>query len=438
MQLDFSHAGVSKAELQSSFEKLKPYLAQLRAIVKKRDWSAPECSLLLPDDEETLAQSLSVLKKKKGAQAKYIVVIGIGGSNLGAKAVYDALCGPYDLLRPDRFPKCLFADTTDAEWLEAFDHFLRHHVATPEEVLLIAISKSGTTTETIANLDLILEAGTRRFASLMDRIIVITQEGSKFMGLAAGEHIASVGMSPCVGGRYSVFSSVGLVPLAAAGLDIKGFRRGAAAMREMCLASNMRNPAVATAATLAARKKKGSVIHDTFVFHPELESCGKWYRQLLAESLGKEKDIRGKTVHQGLLPTVSVGSIDLHSVGQLYLGGPHNIFTSFLWSPSSARGNQIGYSQFSSLVEGIGGASAADIMSAILGGTKRAYAQKKRPFLDVTLDDISAESIGAWMQYQMITVMLLGNLFGVNAFNQPEVELYKKETREILKSRRSE
>ncbi len=171
-----------------------------------------------------------------------------------------------------------------------------------------------------------------------------------------------------------------------------------------------------------------------FLFAPCLESLGKWYRQLLAESIGKEFDRDGKVVHCGIMPTVSIGSTDLHSMGQLYLAGPNDKMTTFVSVQNHTRSVSIPKKGvFNGLVEGIYGKTSTEIMNAILKGIKRTYQKKKIPFCEIVLDDISPKSLGEFMQFKMMEVMFLGELFNVNVFDQPNVESYKIETKRILK-----
>ena len=189
-----------------------------------------------------------------------------------------------------------------------------------------------------------------------------------------------------------------------------------------------------SAAVLFENFRMGKTINDNFIFHPELESLGKWYRQLLGESIGKEHDRDMKVVRIGITPTVSIGSTDLHSVGQLYLGGPEDKLTTFISAEFNKRGNAITPEVFAGAEEGIAGKKPADVAEAILKGVKIAYEKKGLPFMEVLLPDITPASLGAFMQWKMMEMMYLGELFNVNPFDQPNVESYKTETKSILNS----
>jgi len=205
-------------------------------------------------------------------------------------------------------------------------------------------------------------------------------------------------------------------------------------MRSYCLKTEVEhNPAIQSAAVLANAMRDGKTINDNFVFNSELESLGKWYRQLMGESVGKENDLGGKKVNTGLTPTVSVGSTDLHSVGQLYLGGPLDKITTFIYSTDTSRALNVPTERtFPAVVEMINGVSTSDIMNAILGGVKIAYNKKQIPFMEVQFEEITPYELGAFMQFKM---MYLGKLLNVNPFDQPNVESYKIETKQLLETK---
>jgi glucose-6-phosphate isomerase len=153
----------------------------------------------------------------------------------------------------------------------------------------------------------------------------------------------------------------------------------------------------------------------------------------MAESIGKEFNKKEERVNIGLTPTVSIGSTDLHSMAQLYLGGPYDKFTTFVRIKKSRSCLKVpsveGYSE---LVSEIKGKSLMDIMDATLEGTKAAFRSGKRPFIEITLPDKSEHAIGQLLQLKMMETIFLGKLLNVNPFDQPNVESYKRETRKIL------
>lgn len=428
-------ASVPAGEIEIMLERLASYHERLRTIAHMGTYQEPESSLALPFDQELHKSVGRIVAEKTSNALRWIIVIGIGGSNLGAKAVYDALQGYADVLEQGRTPKMLFLDTTDSAYASYVKTLIIGHVASADEILVCVISKSGTTTETIAYAEVVVETLTHRFsAAARDRVVVITDKESELWHAAHTQGMTSLAVPHVVGGRFSVLSAVGLLPLAACGFNISALAVGAKEMRAQCLAEDMnKNPAALSASMLYVHLKHGLTIHDTFVFHPQLESLGKWYRQLLAESIGKEYDRDGTMVHAGITPTISVGSTDLHSMGQLYLGGPRDKVTTFVYSAQTSGTVSVPRTLvFPYLVEHIAGTLFSDIMAAIREGVKAAYAKGALPFMEVVLHDISEQSLGAFFQFKMLEVMYLGELLHINAFDQPNVEAYKTETKRIL------
>jgi len=428
IELKTNHSRVSVDETVAGLADYTEHLRQVRA---STGYDAPESSLRLGDDQVLLEAVQALTKDKVTAKLKYHIVVGIGGSNLGTKAVYDALLGYADAAQPERFPKLLFAETTDPETLDHLCQLVKS-VENREEVLITVISKSGGTTETIANFEIIAHELRTRFVDCNDRFVAITDEGSKLWDAATAQSIAVLPIPAKVGGRYSVLSSVGLFPLATVGINITKLRAGAQNLLDHCLGEH--SYAAESASVLALQLKQGRTINDNFFFHPELESLGKWYRQLMGESIGKQHDIDGAVVHTGITPTVSLGSTDLHSVGQLYLGGPKDKLTTFVASRQSATVRVPQDRVFGDLTPMIEGKTAGDIMRAILEGVQVAYQKAELPYMEVMLDALDEESIGAYLQFKMLEMMYLGRLLNVNSFDQPNVEAYKVETKRILEN----
>ncbi len=437
MKLSFSDQSfIHSPALAFLQQKLETYTARLKKIADAESYAAPECSLNLPADELIYQEAEHLLKKMVTPELKYVINIGIGGSNLGAKAIYDALLGYKDSLEPQRFPKMLFADTNESNYLHALVQFLTTQVVSSKELLIFMISKSGGTTETVVNFEVIYAALQKHFPDLATRVVIISDENSALWKRAVASNFAVQSLPARVGGRYSVFSAVGVLPLLACGIDVKSLLNGAKKMRDTCLLHNLSlNPALLSACVQFHFALEGKSIHDTFFFHPQLESVGKWYRQLMAESLGKEQDIDGQVVHAGITPTISIGSTDLHSMAQLYLGGPKDKMTTFVYAHQDNKHITVpDQGVLDGLVENIAGKSTDQIMSAILQGVMLAYQKAELPFFTVKLAAIDAESLGEFLQWKMLEMMYLAQLLNVNAFDQPNVEMYKGETKRILAS----
>lgn len=434
MQLKYSESiRLDNDQLVKTADTLNSYIEHLHKIVEADNYNAEESSINLPADENLFDEVMKLRNEKANSQLKYIIDIGIGGSNLGTKAIYDALFGFFDMLEPERYPKIIFADTTNPATLQRITTLIQDEIKSSDELLINVISKSGGTTETIANAEIIIKAAREKFTDINSRVVVTSDEGSKLWNKAEELGFARLPIPKTVGGRFSVFSAVGLFPLACIGVDIAKLRSGALRVRQQSLAKELEeNPALASAVILFLHSQNGKNINDNFFFNQELESIGKWYRQLMGESIGKEKDTKGNKVNTGITPTVSTGSTDLHSMAQLYIGGPKDKVTTFVYANTQTNSNVPENQQMPELVEGISGKSAKQIMNAILEGTKIAYKNVEHPFMEVLLDDVNEYSLGEFLQFKMMEMMYLGKLLNVNTFDQPNVEDYKVETKKIL------
>jgi glucose-6-phosphate isomerase len=262
-------------------------------------------------------------------------------------------------------------------------------------------------------------------------VVAITDKDSVLWKQAEHEKFSLLEVPKNVGGRYSVFSSVGLFPLAMIGIDIDQLHAGSQEALKNCLQEDIfKNSAALSALFLHIHYLNNYMISDLFLFSMDLEAVGKWYRQLMGESIGKEKDLHGNKVMAGITPTVSLGSIDLHSVAQLYLGGPHDKMTTFVTVQKTHT--EITLPQKALLLPHLSGKSFSEIMHAIVDGTKTAYLKNKRPFCSFELPQKNEFYVAQLMQIKMVEMMLLGHLMELNPFDQPNVELYKKETHALL------
>ena len=390
-------------------------------------------SLCLLDDRLMLGKVRQAIGKNLQLKPVYLVVVGIGGSNLGTIAVQEAVLGKlYNQLTAAT--KVLYADTVDSDSINNIITLIKPVLEKGGNIILNVISKSGTTTETIANAEVLIDLLRRHKKDYRNCITVTSDRNSELWNIAVKEGINVLEIPKKVWGRYSVFSPAGLFPLGLLGIDIELLLDGAAHMREVCIDTNIeKNPAAISAAIQYLHYASGKNISDLFLFANDLESLGKWCRQLMAESLGKEFNKKGEKVNIGITPDISIGSTDLHSMAQLYLGGPYDKFTTFLSvENSNSHINVPTLKEYSKLVVGVQGTSLESIMSAIIEGTKAAFRKGKRPFMEIKLPRISEYSVGQFLQFKMIETIYLGYLLNVNPFDQPNVESYKEETRKIL------
>lgn len=234
-------------------------------------------------------------------------------------------------------------------------------------------------------------------------------------------------MPPPVGGRFSVLTAVGLLPLAAAGLDVHALCEGADAMRRRCEEADPRkNPAALLATVLHAFDRRGKHIHVLFSYADALRDLGAWYVQLWAESLGKSEEV-------GPTPVAAVGATDQHSLLQLLMEGPRDKVVLFVtvedrgepmpiptWHPEE---DALGY---------LGGKTLAGLIDAEAVGTQAALEAAGRPTLTIRLPRVDAHAVGELLFLWEAATAIAGPLFGVNPFDQPGVEASKKITQGLL------
>jgi len=435
------------------------------SLEKKYETDYAACAL--PRDAVVLERVQAAIEDKQRLNPSALVVIGIGGSIVGTQGVFQALCGQY---YNEQQATCslYFVDTFDTD--ASYDVYLLVEQLLQEgkTVLINVVSKSGVTLETQVNAALFVGLIQQyRPLDYKELVIITTDYDSVLWRNAQRDGIICLEIPQKVGGRFSVLSAVGLFPLGFIGIDLEGLRAGAEVMLNECLSHDIEsNPAVLSAALLHLHYCRGAVIHDTFLFSKDLTGLGTWYRQLMAESLGKMYDRSGVLVRVGMLPTVSIGSTDLHSVGQLYLAGPQNRFTTFvtiekncsdllvpctaLLSHDGERAtifkncgrkknflSAISLSEISSSESSLNESSLSEysfekLMSASAQGTMTAYQKQKLPFVHIVLPEKSAWYAGQFLQMKMIEILYFGYLLDVNPFDQPQVELYKREMRKLL------
>ena len=420
--------------LEKSFlKKADEYTHVLRKVSESADYSASESSINAPFDLAN-KEIIDDLVAEFSSSLKYIFVIGIGGSNLGTLAIYQALRGGFDYLLPETSPKMIFLDTLDPVAIASVHQIISAFVTKASEVAVCIITKSGTTTETVVNFEVLYSFLYDSFGDdILHQIVAITDNGSALQKSAKkkGFHILEIPKN--VGGRYSVFTSVGIFPLKLAGVNTTELLKGASSMRNLCLSESFdENIALSSACLTMSALEKSQKIANHFFFHPSLEGVGKWWRQLVAESLGKQVDISGSTVHAGFTPVVSIGTTDLHSQAQLYLAGPDDKFTQFISCAHQAEVQVPEPIVLDDMSNNFVNKKITDIVSAILSGTKKAYDEHDRKYSEIILPKISEFFLGEYLQFCMMETMYIGYLMGVNAFDQPNVESYKKYARESM------
>lgn len=352
-----------------------------------------------------------------------VLILGIGGSSLGTRAVQHALGGPPELGPLPKGRRLHLPDNADPWMLSA----LLDHLA-PENTLVVVISKSGGTVETAAQMLVVrdwLKAGLGDAAS-KHQVFVTDPEKGSLRQLANEEKIQTFAIPGNVGGRFSVLTAVGLLPARLAGYDVKGLLAGAAHMAERCRSPKLReNPAglVAALHVLHARLL-GHKIHVLMPYADALRPFAAWYVQLWAESLGKRVDRAGRIVETGFTPVPAVGATDQHAQNQLFIEGPRDKVLTFIRVKEtkkdltmSASGKDYGY---------LNGHTLFGLLDAELRGTRQALADDGRPSITLEIDRVDAPNLGALFFLYEAATAFAGELMGIDAFDQPGVELGKR------------
>lgn len=395
-------------------------------------YSSEYAVLAAPDDHENSKRIQEVVNKIRLLNPSLFFLIGIGGSHLGPAAVIQAVLGTYYNELSNNKLKFYAVDTLDEYQMNNQTALLEQTLASGKTVVLNIVTKSGNTTETLVNaaimVDILKKYHPQDYAKY---IVVTTDDNSHLCALSLENSYTVLPIAQLIGGRYSVLTAVGLFPLSMLGIDIASFVQGAKEMRDSCLEQNKANPAVRSALAIYQHYSSGKNIHDTFLYSPTLALLGAWYRQLVGESLGKMDNRAGEHIFTGITPTVSIGTNDLHSVAQLYLGGPYDKFTTFVYA-NWQNGRVINDANFLKSIEYVVGKTLSAVRNTIIEGVSLAYQEHKRPFIEIVLPEITPYYLGQFMMLKMIEVMLLGKLMDVNPFDQPAVELYKSNTRRLL------
>ena len=334
---------------------------------------------------------ISKLKK-----IKKICIIGMGGSILGSKAIHSFL---FEKIKKDFF----FIDNLN---------FRINKKILKEKKINLIISKSGNTLETISNSNIILNKKDKN-------IFIVENKNNYLLKLANKLKAEIVHHNNYIGGRYSVLSEVGMLPSALMGLEINKFRKFNNLIKnKRFLNSIVKN--VANQLELIKKKKNNSVILN---YDEKSTDLFNWYQQLMAESLGKN--------NTGILPIISCMPKDNHSLMQFYLDGPKNYFFTFFmvkekYSQKLSNKNILNSHDY------LKNKSLKDILFSQFTATQKVFKKKKIPYRTFVINNRSEEALGELFTFFILEVILLGKFMKNNPFDQPAVELIKKETNKLL------
>ena len=412
LSLDISNAAVSESQLAAmtveADESLGKVLQATGAGSDFLGWVRLPSETLKSDLVDRICDTASRLR----SSCDTVVCIGIGGSYLGAKAVIEALKDPFTPTKPEIH----FAGQNIGEdYLAELTDYLAG-----KRFGIIVISKSGTTTEpaiAFRILKAILEEKVGKAEAA--RLIVAVTDASRgaLRSLATDEGYDTFVIDDNVGGRFSVLSPVGLLPIAVAGFDIRALLSGAADMQTAC--ANPGSPAQLYAKTRNALYRDGKKIEILVNYHPKLHFFGEWWKQLYGESEGKD--------HKGIFPAAVDNSTDLHSMGQWIQDGERIIFETVISVEEQHR--TVVIPADSDNLDGlnyIAGKRVDHVNKMAELGTRLAHIDGGVPNMLVSVDSLNEYSLGSLIYFFEMACGISGYLLGVNPFNQPGVEDYKR------------
>ncbi len=368
---------------------------------------------------ESLVADIEATAAELQKECEVVVSIGIGGSYLGAKAVIEALEDSFSAYRADhKAPKMVFAGQNIGEdYLFELMSYLDD-----KKFGIIVISKSGTTTEPAIAFRLLKEMLERKEgkAKAAKRIVAITDaKRGALRQLATTEGYKTFVIEDNVGGRFSVLTPVGLLPIAVAGYDIRALLRGAAQMEADTQITDSTNPAMVYAATRNALYRAGKKIEIMVNYNPKLHYFGEWWKQLYGESEGKD----GK----GIFPAAVDNSTDLHSMGQWIQDGERTIFETVL--SVKAPKHEVLIPTDNDNLDGlnyIAGKRVDQVNKMAELGTRIAHVDGNVPNLTITIPALEEQYLGQLIYFFEKACGISGYMLGVNPFNQPGVEAYKR------------
>ncbi len=384
----------------------------------------------LPADRAA-ASAAAQLAKDLGGRFENLLVLGIGGSSLGGRAIVSALAHPFHNLLPRErrgAMRVFFPDNADPATFEALLGTLNL-----AETCFATVTKSGGTAETMAQHLALRERCIARFGEegYRERCVLVTDPAKGALREIAGaERLRALSVPANVGGRFSALTAVGLLPAAAAGVDVAELLAGAAAMEARCRSGEVsRNPALLYAATLHLMdRRRGRRIDVLMPYADALRDTGDWFVQLWAESLGKGPDV-------GPTPFRAVGATDQHSSLQLMVEGPHDKVVTIVRVAAPRADVSIvvppGYRKHPELAY-LDGHTMGELIEAERRATEAALRKAGRPTASIELPRLDARSMGELLVLLELATAYAGGLYGVNAFDQPGVEAGKRYAQGLL------
>lgn len=331
-----------------------------------------------------------------------LVLIGTGGSSLGAKALSAVTQNPAIRMH--------FLENVDPDTAEAMLKRLD-----PAKTFVLIVSKSGNTLEVMTHALIWIDHFRQKLKDFAKHFCILTQDGPSPLREVADRHgIETLPHDSGIGGRYSIFSNVGLLPAACLGLDIGEFCRSAKEVLSDFQENGCESAPAAGAATQAAWIAGKLPLQVFMPYGDPLQTLGYWYRQLTSESLGKS----GK----GFTPLTALGTVDQHSMLQLFLDGPRDKSFTLILSEQHGRGAKVDKADVPAAMSYMGNKTIGDMLQASQHGTVQTLIRKELPFRTFEVERLDASSMGALMAHFIIETVMTAALLEINPYDQPAVE----------------
>ncbi len=387
--------------------------------------------------DQKLLDELNAYAQSVKGRFNDMVILGIGGSSLGGYAMLRALLNPYWNQLSDEqrqgFPRYYFVENVDADQVNPLMELLD-----PERTLFVVISKSGTTAETMSAFMIAKEWLEQKLpaAQVKEHIVAITDVAKGVLRPVADQlGYQTFEVPDDVGGRFSVFCAVGLLPAVLCGVSLADIQKGIQDLDRTLQNPDLKQNMAAQGALIQyLLYERGKPISVFMPYSFRLASVSDWYVQLWAESLGKKTDLSGKVVHVGPTPVRAVGVTDQHSQVQLFNEGPFDKVFTFIAVGKPAKDITIPANQFSDVedLNYLNGKPMSQLMQAEFESTRASITNNQRPNMTLQLPQVDAYHVAQLLYLLEVQTAIAGALMNIDPFDQPGVELAKKYTYALM------
>lgn len=420
LQISPSH-GLSKKDIENHSAHLKTHLDHFLQL---------DQGFYKVIDDQSMPDKIHAFCQQAAGKFKDILVLGIGGSSLGTICLQQSLKHLFENeLHQNEWPRLHVLDNIDPALMREIEDVVDY-----EKTLIIVVTKSGGTPETLSQYFYFAEKYNQKGLELKNHFVFVTDPHKGLLRKIAQEQgIETFDVPGNVGGRFSVLTNVGLLPAALIGIDIEKLLEGARSMRDRFLSEKFEdNLPYQLAVMQYLLGQKGKTINVLIPYAQKLIRLADWYRQLLAESIGKKMNRKEETVHVGLTPVNALGATDQHSQLQLYNEGPNDKFFIFIEAENLGQTLNIPYLHDDESVSYLKNTSFNELLNIEKAGTEGALTQNDRPNITIKIPEISPFVLGELFMLFEGATAFLGELYDIDAFDQPGVELSKNITKKLL------